>query len=161
MASKRIKVGMGEGVVVGAPSVISAEGLGSCVALTLYYSKRRMGGMAHIMLPNSDWVKIPCTPYQCADRALTTLLKELQSIGANIQDIVAKMVGGAQMFPFYNGGSSGIGEQNIMSIKYLLRKEQIPLVGSDVGGTHGRSLEFQLDSGRLIVMAIGREDREI
>ena len=52
-------------------------------------------------------------------------------------------------------------EQNILSIRHILRGEQIPLVGEDTGGHHGRSVEFHLDSGRVIVTAIGKEDREV
>jgi chemotaxis receptor (MCP) glutamine deamidase CheD len=56
------------------------------------------------------------------------------------------MVGGSRMFPFYNGKSLGIVEQNIMSIKQELKREQIPLVGSDVSDYYGRSAEFHLVS---------------
>jgi hypothetical protein len=49
--------------------------------------------------------------------------------GPYFQDILAKIVGGSRMFPFSNGKSPGIGEQNIMSIKQELKREQIPLVG--------------------------------
>ena len=34
-------------------------------------------------------------------------------------------------------------------------------MGADVGSNYGRSIEFHLDSGKLIVMAIGREDKEM
>lgn len=161
MVSNRIKIGMGEGVVLKAPGVISVEALGSCVALALYDINRRIGGIAHIMLPNSDNGNISCTPYQCADTAITTLLKELRNAGAHIQDIVAKMVGGSQMFPFYFGVRQSIGEDNITSIMHLLKREGIPLTGKDIGGDYGRSVEFHLNSGRLIVRGIGIEERDI
>ncbi|MFH1124030.1 MAG: chemotaxis protein CheD [Pseudomonadota bacterium] len=152
---------MGEGVVLKAPSVISVEALGSCVALALYDINRRIGGIAHIMLPNSDNGNIPCTPYQCADTAMTTLLEELRNAGAHIQDIVAKMVGGSCMFAFDNSIGKRIGEDNIMSIMHLLKREGIPLTGKDIGGNYGRSVEFHLNSGRLIVRGFGIKEREI
>jgi chemotaxis protein CheD len=161
MALHRIQVTIGEGVVVGTPHVISSLGLGSCVVVILYDAGRRIGGLAHVMLPDSASVRGRRPSYQCADTAIATLLKRLRSNGAARQDIVAKIVGGARMFSCYDGSDTGIGEQNILSVRHILRKEGIPLVGEDTGGHHGRSVEFHLDSGRVIVTAIGKEDREV
>lgn len=174
MVTKKIRIGIGEGAVAKPPGIIVAEGLGSCVALVLYDAIRMVGGMSHIMLPDSPEYKNethkPETrnqksniilPYLYADSAIETLLKELQYRGAHLHNIIAKIVGGACMFPVYNGGSRGIGEQNILYIRDTLKRKLIPLVGGDVGGSHGRTAEFYLDSGRVIVKAVGREDKEI
>ncbi len=48
-----------------------------------------------------------------------------------------------------------------MSIKQVLTQKRIPLIGEDTGGDYGRNIEFYLDSGKLIVRAIGEEEREI
>ncbi len=174
MGIKKIRIGIGEGVVARAPGIIVAEGLGSCVALVLYDAKRMVGGMAHIMLPDSSEYKnetykpeirntksIIILPYLYADSAIETLLKELEGMVAHTQDIIAKMAGGGRMFPSYNGTSVGIGEQNTTHIKQLLKKKLIPLVSEDVGGNHGRSVEFHVHSGKILVKAIGKESLEI
>lgn len=147
---------MGEGIVTLAPAVISADGLGSCVALALYDGGRRMGGLAHVMLPRQGDACPAFTRYQCADTALAALLEELQRMGAQVPQVVAKIAGGARMFAF-----SGIGEQNVASIRQLLAETKIPLVGADTGGRHGRSVEFHLESGKLIVRELGQADKEI
>ena len=157
----KIVVGIGEGIVARAPHIISSLGLGSCVVLTLYDTQRRIGGLAHIMLPDSHSVNGYHTPYQCADTAIAALLDELCGKGAMRRNIVAKMVGGARMFSDYENGSAGIGEQNIASIKNILKRERISLIGEDTGGHHGRSIEFHLSSGRSIIKAIGKADEEI
>jgi len=159
--SQVIEVAMGDGIVARAPHIISSVGLGSCVAVTLYDTQRRIGGLAHVMLPDSDGVNGCHPPYQCADTAIAALLEELRRVGADRRAMVAKMVGGARMFTVYEDASKGIGAQNIMSIKGRLKGERIPLIGSDIGGNYGRSVEFHLDSGVLIVTAIGKQDREI
>jgi len=156
-----LPVGMGEGIVTRAPQIISSLGLGSCVAVTIYDAKRKIGGLAHITLPDSNSLNGCRPPYQCADTAIAALLGELQSKGAVRRDTVAKMVGGAQMFSSNENSSSGIGQQNIISIKHILNGKQIPLIGEDTGGHHGRNIEFYLDSGKLIIKAIGKEAREI
>lgn len=152
---------MGNGVVTKAPHVISSLGLGSCVVVALYDTKRRVGGLAHIMLPESISLNGNRSSYQCADTAIPALLKGLRRRGSRKDDIVAKMVGGAQMFSSYQGTDKGIGAENIRKIKRILKEERIPLKGEDIGGHHGRSVEFHLDSGKFIVVAIGKEYREI
>ncbi len=160
-----IRVGIGEGAVARSPEIIVAEGLGSCVALCLYNVLQGVGGMAHIMLSHAPECKnrkdIIFPPYLYADSALDALLKELEKSGAHRHNVIAKMAGGARMFPVYNGACDGIGEQNIACIRELLKKRFIPLVGADVGGGHGRSVEFHVQSGKLVIMAIGRELMEI
>ena len=113
--------------------------------------------------PNKEFPKseIRNQKYKCADTAIAALLEELQSKGAIRQNMVAKMVGGARMFSCNGDVNTGIGAQNIISVKRLLMSERIPLVGEDVGGHYGRSVEFHLDSGKVILRAIGKEEREI
>jgi chemotaxis protein CheD len=183
-----IQVRMGEGVVMESPHIIKSVGLGSCAAVTLYDTRRRIGGLAHIMLPEaikredekmkrqklrrcedeknlnfstSDFLHLSSSTYQYADTAIPALLEVMRKRGTDIQDIVAKAVGGARMFSHYEGLGAGIGEQNIMSVRELLKKKRIPLIREDTGGNHGRSVEFYLYSGRVVIKAVEKEDREI
>ena len=164
--NKKIRLGIGEGAVARAPGIIAAEGLGSCVALALYDVKHGIGGMAHILLPSSSEYKsrknVVFSPYLYADTAIDALLKELRCQNETLLlNVIAKIVGGARMFPVYNGTCAGIGEQNITVIRRVLKKMFIPVVGEDVGGSHGRSAEFHVHSGKIIVTAIGKEMVEI
>lgn len=49
-----VRVGIAESGVVMNPDSISTLGLGSCVGVTLYDEKRRVGGMVHVMLPSTE-----------------------------------------------------------------------------------------------------------
>lgn len=155
------QVSMGEGMVRKAPHRISSLGLGSCVVLALYDAERRIGGLAHIMLPDSASLNGRYAPYRCADTAIQSLIRGLLSRGAKRRDVVAKMAGGARMFSDNEISGTAIGEQNLLSLKNLLQAEGIPLIGEDLGGHHGRNVEFNLETGVMIVMAIGKRDREI
>lgn len=161
-----LTIAMGEGAVAAAPDMIKAVGCGSCVILALYDAKMKVGGLAHIMLPASS-VRAggPALDgdeaYQCADTAVSRLLDEMRRMGASRKDIVARMAGGAAMFPSYSAGSAGIGRQNVEGLKDVLERAGIPLAVWDTGGSHGRNVEFHMDSGRVVVTAFGMEDREI
>ena len=157
----KIEVPMGRGAVTRAPHIILSSGLGSCVVLTLYDTERKLGGLAHIMLPDSNNLNGYHPAYKCADTAIATLIKELRSMRATPQNMVAKLVGGAKMFLSSDDFSLGIGEQNITSVKLILKRKRIPVIGENTGGNYGRSVEFYLDSGKVIVKAIGQEVKEI
>jgi len=184
MEDNRAEVGMGEGLVAGAPAVITSEGIGSCVVLILYDAGRRIGGVAHIMLPIVDrnpgherrlagpaggsapgyekrQSERAFSPYQYADSAFCALLMGMAEMGSDRSDIAARIVGGGRMFLYYEGEADSIGMRNIDSIKRLLQRERIPLVGSDTGGSCGRSVEFSLETGKVLVRATGRESKVI
>ncbi len=157
----KIEVTMGGGAVTTAPDIILSSGLGSCVVLTLYDSKRKLGGLAHIMLPDSISLNGYHPPYKYADMAITRLIKELRSMRASPRNMVAKLVGGAKMFLSSDDFGPCIGEQNIISVKHILERKRIPVIAENTGGNYGRSVEFYLDSGKVMIRAIGREDKEI
>lgn len=161
-----ITVGMGEGAVAEAPHIIKAIGCGSCVILILYEWRRKVGGLAHIMLPGKAALARGPAPdvedaFQYADTAIYSLLEEMRKIGASRKDIVARMAGGAEMFPSYSVADAGIGRRNVESVRDILRREGIHLAGWDTGGRHGRNVEFHLDSGKVVVTAFGKADKEI
>ena len=157
----KIEVSMGGGAVTTAPHIISSSGLGSCVVVTLYDTEQKLGGLAHIMLPDSISLNGSHPVYKCADTAIAALIKELRSMRATPQNMVAKLVGGAKMFLSSDDFGPGIGGQNIISVKRILARRRIPVIAENTGGNYGRNVEFYLDSGKVMVRAIGREDKEI
>jgi len=173
-----LRVNMGAGVVTAAPHILVCAGLGSCVALALYEKNKKIGGLAHIMLPDSSVYRsraeygisnppsqstILWSVYQCADTAITALVEGMLGSGAVAERIVAKMVGGASMFSSYGNGVAdrSIGEQNVLAVRRILVMKQIRLIASHVGGHFGRNVEFHLDSGRMIIRSIGMENQDI
>jgi chemotaxis protein CheD len=85
----------------------------------------------------------------------------MRSPEASLPDVVAKIAGGAKMFADGEHYEKSIGGRNVKSIKQLLKGERIPVVGEDTGGSHGRSVDFHLDSGRVIISTIVGMDKEI
>lgn len=154
-----IEVSMGEGEVALHPYILTSAGLGSCVVAALYDTRRRIGGMAHIMTPKYSG-STNNGGYAYADTAIKKLLREMQCKGAKLPDIVAKVAGGAKMFS-YDDGSESIGEQILAGVRTHLREKGIQVTGVDTGGSRGRSVVFHLDTGRVVVKTLGREDKVI
>ena len=152
------EVDIGTGIITKAPDIVSVRALGSCVALMLWDIHRKIGGVAHILLPDSTQSngRHNGKPYQYADTAVKKLLDELIQEGASKPSIKAKAIGGAVMFPKTEArNGTSIGRQNINSIKAALEKERIKLIGEDTGGTKGRSAKFNFNSGDVVVRIVG------
>ena len=138
-------------VITQAPNKLVALGIGSCIVITLYDSMLRVGAMAHAMLPNSTKSGPTSNPLKFADLAIDDIIRRMGSLGSNRQNMEAKIVGGANMFPSLRHGSLRTGEENVSDVKEKLRKEGIPLAGEVVGGSVSRSVEFDTASGIVTV----------
>ena len=129
--------------------------VGSCVALCLYDPYSRIGGMAHIMLPQGDnSKKLSDHPNSAkyADQAVKNLLRMVMTKGAKMVRVRAKMAGGANMFSHEQGASLfDIGERNVLTVKSLLKERGIPLLSEDTGMNYGRNVRLEIKSGNVIV----------
>jgi|YNPMSStandDraft_1061717.scaffolds.fasta_scaffold00237_14 chemotaxis protein CheD len=144
-------VGMGQIVVARKPFRLSAV-LGSCVGVALYHPRLAVGGLAHVVLPQSNGRSD--NPAKFADTAIPALLQEFQKQGVPPTGLVAKIAGGACMFQMR--GPLQIGEGNIQAVREALAKANIPLVAQHVGGTAGRRITLDCSDGSLLVEIAGR-----
>jgi chemotaxis protein CheD len=142
-------VGIGQMAVCHAPEQIVCLGLGSCVAIILYDPVARIGGVAHVLLPKSP---IKCDREEkYADTGTKKLVKEMLSHGARKERLVAKLVGGAQMFPNLNLSIANIGRENSMTVRRILKEFMIKIVAEDLEGNRGRSAYFDTSDGHVTV----------
>lgn len=161
---EKIKVGMADLKVATEPDKLVTFGLGSCVGIALYDSKTKIGGLAHIMLPDSKQArKGDVNAAKYADTALGVLIDEMKRKGASTRRVVAKIAGGAQMFKFNNGTSDimRVGIRNIEAVKKSLAEQQIPIIVEDTGGNFGRTIELDTKTGGLFVKTISKGEKTI
>lgn len=154
MADEEIKVGMGDIAVAQNTGTLAIIGLGSCVGVALYYPKGRIGGLAHIMLPDSSRSRPGTNMDKYADVGLPVMLGRMKKLGAEPLWMTARLVGGASMFKTTNTNGAGgfnIGESNVAACKEFLKKEKIRLAGEEVLGTKGRTMRFDLLTGKIFV----------
>ena len=151
-----IKVGMADLNVIKAPGVLTTLGLGSCVGIALYDKSNRIAGLAHIMLPSSKEIKNNENKAKFADTGIELLIAKMIKEGAAKERLIAKIVGGAQMFSFNNNSSIlKIGERNIQATKEKLKELNIRIISEDTGGNYGRTIELDAEDGSLLVKTIG------
>jgi chemotaxis protein CheD len=158
MSGERVHVKIGEIKVARETGTLFTIGLGSCVAVALYDPKERVGGLAHVMLPELANA-VTHTPGRTAPTAIPELIRVMESAGARKRGMFARIVGGAAMFesvlPSYG---LRLGERNVEAVKLALSDAQIPLRAEDVGGSFGRSVFFDAADGKLLVRAVKRDD---
>ena len=143
-------------------AVLVCLGLGSCVGLCAYDPVTRVGGMAHMVLPSSSEDRNGAGSPKFVDRAIPTLIEEMERMGALRSLMITKIVGGARMV---NAGSAAgvlnIGDRNVVAAKTALANLGLPLHGADTGGTHGRTVRLSLNTGQLLVSIAGGISHEL
>lgn len=157
-----IRVKMADLNLANSPEVLITSGLGSCVGVVLYDEQKRVGGMSHVMLPDSSAMKNQTNPAKYADTAMNLLLEELLKRGVNQKRLWAKLAGGAQMFSFDSENDlMRIGARNTEAVKKKLKEFGIPIIGEDTGGSHGRTMEFYTETGIVLIRSVKMGDIEL
>lgn len=157
-----IKVGMADYKVGRAPDTLISYGLGSCIGISLYDPQTKIGGLLHIMLPDSNQSRANENRAKFADTGIPDMLEELIRMGAAKSRLVAKLAGGSQMFAFANASDiMRVGLRNASASKEILKKLSIPIVGEDTGGNYGRTVQIDLSTGVYKVKTIDKGDEEI
>lgn len=160
--SELLVVGISDYKFARNPNVIVTYALGSCVGICLYDKQLKVGGLSHIMLPESSmFSKNDINRMKFADTAIVDLVKDLTRLGADGRRLVAKIAGGAQMFEVQQGSMIGtIGERNVSSVKKALQSLRIPILAEDTGLNYGRTVYFDLETGIMKVQSLNRSIKE-
>lgn len=158
--SNVISVGMADLKVTKSPNILMTAGLGSCIGICIHDPMQKVGGMAHIMLPNTNGTGN--NPAKYADTAVELLIKEIMKLGGSKNRLRAKMAGGAQMFSFPGKPPVlKIGDRNAEAVAAELKRLGIPLLVSDVGGSFGRTIHYDVSTGALKVRTINHGEKVI
>lgn len=119
--------------------------LGSCVAICLWDSRLRIGGINHYMLPHWNGNDLASPKY--GNIATDKLIDRLLFHGSRIEDLQAKIFGGGEMMQ--TNSKTLIGERNIRVARIILEERKIPIVASSTGGKRGRKIIFFTDTGEV------------
>ena len=160
--SDLIKVGMADLKTGKGTDVITTLGLGSCIGIALYDPATKIGGLAHIMLPDSTAIKNNSNIAKFADTGIVELYNRMIKEGANKSRIVAKIAGGAKMFEMSGLSTIGnVGERNAEASKATLKKLGIKLLAEDTGLNYGRTVELYCEDGKFLIKSVGKAVKTI
>ncbi len=146
--------------------IVLAEGpatvttvLGSCVSVTLFSPQTCLSAICHGVLPSGMDVE----PGKYVDQAVRYMINFFTEKQVTPDHLVAKVFGGADMFPQMRGlrDQGTIGAQNIQAALNTLDEVGINPAVVEVGGEQGRKLVYFCDTGEVFIKRVRKEQMQM
>ena len=136
--------------------------LGSCVAVILYIPRLRVSSLCHAQSPEPRHdshcadscprlcrAHVPATnEYRYVTCCLTAMLADVTRLGARLDEMVATVVGGANVVKEIQATHS-VANDNVRLALDMLGRKGIRIARTDVGGTRGRTILYHTDTNQL------------
>ena len=140
-----INVDTGEVKVTSRPAILRALALGSCVAMIAYDGNRKIGGLAHIMLPGRSLKEDVQGKMKYAEDAIDTLISRMKEEDIETRDLDVSLIGGANVL-----AEGDIPDKVIRSILDYLERLDIKVKAKRIGGAERRSASLDIRSGKIL-----------
>ena len=132
--------------------------LGSCIGVALHDRQQAIGGLAHVVLPDSRGKQD--TPGKFADTAIPLLVSEIEKLGDRPLKLTAVLAGGASMFA-RKTATAGIGRLNVQACELALEELGISIAVRHCGGEKGRRMTFHPANGKVVIEIAGQDPIQI
>jgi chemotaxis protein CheD len=138
-----------------ASAEIVTYSLGSCLGVTLYDPVRKVGGLLHLMLPDSgiDPVKAVNAPHMFVDTGVPRLFQAVANLGGDRTRAIIRVAGGSQFLD--QNRVFNIGQRNYDTFCALLVRNGYTIHARDVGGVSCRTMRFDLSTGTVAIHSPG------
>lgn len=160
---RTIVVGVGDcRLTAGDESELVTYALGSCIGVAIWDPAALVGGLLHLMLPDSK--AHPGTvaseqPFRYADTGIPRLFRTAYELGAAKRRLIVRLAGGASILD--NEGTFNIGRKNHAAVRRILWQAGVMIQGEDVGGSVSRTARLDVGTGRFLVRDSRDQERLI
>ncbi len=132
--------------------------LGSCLGITIRAPRLGFAAIAHCLLPHAGASLGAITHDEAlryVDTTLEIILAEFAARGAALEDMEVKLFGGSDGLA-WSGAVSGyrVGSRNVEAAKTILAAHALRVAARDVGGSRGRVIEFDTETGDVLVKTL-------
>lgn len=141
----------------GIDTILNSGAIGSCVVITAFDSVKKVGAMAHVMLPGTLAVRNQLHATRYAANAIEEMLFQLKNFGIEKENIEIFLVGGANVLKREN---DTIAKDNVDSIEMILKEKQIEIKAKSTGGFERRTVLFDIGKG-CIYYTVGDSKQKI
>jgi chemotaxis protein CheD len=148
----RVFLKPGELYISDIPTMVSTI-LGSCIAMTIFNKRLKIGGICHAMLPRSPYSK-EHSVFRYADSSIFYMINKFETIGIRKDEMEIKLLGGADVIDRINEDTASIGQKNIDIAREIIKNENLQIIVSDVGGRMGRKVHFYTHTGKVLLKRI-------
>lgn len=149
-----ITVQPGDFSVTGRSDLAIATLLGSCVSACICDPYAAVGGLNHFLLPENSGGIATGTRYGV--HAMEMLINEILKNGGQRHRLEAKLFGGAKILSL--SSATPIGEKNQTFALDFMRREEIPVIASDLGGKASRRVFFKPGVNKVLVAIPNRQE---
>jgi len=130
--------------------------LGSCLGVAVYDPVVHVGGLLHLMLPDStlNAGRAEARPFAFVDTGIPRLFHAIYGLGGVKERLRVRVAGGAQFLDankFFN-----IGKRNIAATREILARNGVNLTVEDVGGSASRTMRLHLADGAVSIDTPGK-----
>lgn len=134
--------------------------LGSCVAITVWHPKLKIGGMCHYMLPTRKGPKTELNG-KYADEAMQMFKQQALQHNTRLQEYQIKLFGGASMFLHSSDKPQhiNVARANVNFAHQLLAQYGLEYTAMDLGHKGHRNIIFDLSTGDVWVKHSGLTER--
>ncbi len=127
--------------------------LGSCVAACIRDTHTGIGGLNHFLLPDEGPKAGGASgSMRYGTNAMEVLINDILKQGGTKSRLEAKVFGGANVID--TSQKETVGDRNGRFVIDYLRREGIPIVAQDLGGTRARRIFFFPSTGRVSVLRL-------
>ncbi len=137
--------------------IIRALALGSCIAIVAYDAKNRIGGIAHIMLPEKAPENKKQEENKYTENAISNLLLQMQKSGADKEEMKFCLAGGANVL---RRNDDSIAEKNCISVVQIVKEQKLKIKAKSLGGTQRRCISLDISSGK-VNLSVGDNNENI
>jgi len=141
-----IDISTGAVEVAGAGAILRSNAIGSCIVIAAYDSSKKVGAMAHIMLPGRAPKDADSESTRYAADAIDEMINRMTRTGANQCDLEVCLVGAGNVLKKQD---DTICKDNIESTTELLGKKHIPVRAMVLGGTERKCVSLEVESGSI------------
>lgn len=155
-------VGIGELQVTDDPTAeLVTFSLGSCVGVSVYDPNRKVGGLLHIMLPDStaNLKRAAEQPQMFADTALPILFHSVYALGGQKENLIVKIAGGGDFLDAKK--IFEIGKKNVEAVRTMLTRNKVKISSADTGGRRSRTMRLDLATGKVTIESPGQSKMEL
>jgi len=120
--------------------------LGSCVMVTLWDKRNKYAAVCHYLYPYIEDKKLYTSKY--GNVAIRAIIKYLLENGSKKYNLEAMIFGGGDIY------KNGVGQNNILIARKILKENKIKIISEDTGGSMGRKIIYHTRTNQAIVYKV-------
>ena len=159
---QKVVVGIADLAVSNNPTLtLATYSLGSCLGISIFDPVAKVGGLLHVMLPESkiDPDKAQRQPAMFMDSGIPALFRAAYELKAEKHRVQICVAGGAQVMD--SSGFFSIGKRNYEMLKAILNEHGLKIHAEQVGGMVSRSMYLNLATGEVWLKVSGQPEEVI